>query len=39
MNFRKIFGENVFYDDIKSDQKAKFYTLFQAIYFFKYKHS
>ena len=35
MNFSEIFGKNVIYDDIKSDQKTKLYSL-QAVVFFKY---
>ena len=29
MNFNEIFDKNVTYDDIKSDQKSKVYTLFR----------
>ena len=33
MNFTKIFKKNVTYDDIKSDQKIKLYTLFRQYIF------
>ena len=36
MNFNKIFKKNVTYDDIKSDQKIKLYTLFRQYIFFTY---
>ena len=34
MNFNKIFGKNVTYDDIKSYTKTKLYTLFEGSLFF-----
>ena len=33
MNFSEIFGKNVTYDDIKSDQKTKLYFLQTGIFF------
>ena len=33
MNFNKIFERSVTYDDIKSDQKIKLYTLFSRYIF------
>ena len=33
MNFNKIFGKNITYDDIKSDQQTKLYTLFRKYIF------
>ena len=33
MNFNEIFEKNVTYDDIKSDQKTKLYTLFRQYIF------
>ena len=33
MNFNKIFDKNVTYDDIKSNQKTKLYTLFSQYIF------
>ena len=35
MNFNKIFGKNVTYDDIKSDQKTSLHSL-QSVYFLIY---
>ena len=34
MNFNKVFGKNITYDDIKSDQKTKLYTLFRQYIFY-----
>ena len=36
MNFNKIFDKNVTYDDIKSNQKTKLYTLFSQYIFYIY---
>ena len=33
MNFNKILGKNVTYDDIKSDGKRKLYNLFREYIF------
>ena len=39
MNFNNIFGKNVNYDDIKSDQKTKLSTFFRQYIFYIYIYS